>query len=347
MQKNKEVFNVLCLLIFGFAICHASNTFKVLLIGSSHGRITIGQFPIMAYHTGVDVICANAYAGGFTIKETADMCSNGKVFRGTYLKFYDGIWHENVPDMTIKKMLDDEEWDVISIQRAAAEDRYWNEEQAKSLETILNYIKQNCSYSPKIVFMSGFADSYSIENREKQSKETEDIWMSAQNVKNNYGIDIIPMAPIVQALRNNDELAGLGTYNKHMLSMDSQHLDFGIGMYASGCICYDFFLRERFDKKVKDCLYIPTIEDMSPFFPEINDLTRHFTPIEAHAELIKSIVNKYYEDQEKLSNVSGIRYNSMNSEKYYSIDGRKISSSYNGVFIYNGRKYFGSVFEGK
>lgn len=115
----KKLLIIFYLCICGLVLCHASNTFKVLLIGSSHGRITIGQFPIMAYHTGVDLICANAYAGGFTIKETADMCSNGKVFRGTYLKFYDGIWHENVPDMTIKKMLDDEEWDVISIQRAA------------------------------------------------------------------------------------------------------------------------------------------------------------------------------------------------------------------------------------
>ena len=223
-------------------LSQSQNTIKILLIGSSHGRNTIGQFPVLASHSGFNVICGNAYAGGLRIQSVANMCLTGESFPELYSKFYDGIWHDNNPaQMSILDMLHDEEWDIISIQRAAAEDRYWNEKQTQSLEIILNYIRDNCSYSPTIVFNSGFADSYSIEDREKQQKETEDIWNSVQYVKENYNIDIIPVAPIIQSIRNNDELAGLGSYSKHMLSFDSQHLDLGIGMYASGCICYDFF----------------------------------------------------------------------------------------------------------
>lgn len=281
----------------------------------------------------MDVVCANAYAGGLPIKEVADLCKSGGAFRELYKKFYDGVWHENIPNMTIMKMLLDEEWDIISIQRAAAEDRYWNENQTQSLEIILNYIRDNCSYSPTIVFNSGFADSYSIENREKQQKETEDIWNSVQYVKENYNIDIIPMAPVLQLLRNDDELAQLGTY--HMLSHDSQHLDLGIGMYASGCICYDFFLRGRYGKKVKECLYLPTIEDMTPFWYEESK----YTPIEEkYAKRIRAIVDDYYSKKE----TSGIVY-TMDSKseplKYYSLDGRLTTDiPKEGIYIVNGKK---------
>ena len=121
----KMFFSLLFLLLaINCNICQGKNTIKILFIGSSHGRNTIGQFPILAYHSGVDVVCANAYAGGLPIEEVADLCISGGTFRELYKKFYDGAWHENIPNMTILNMLQDEEWDIISIQRSAAEDRY-------------------------------------------------------------------------------------------------------------------------------------------------------------------------------------------------------------------------------
>ena len=154
----KCVFALLfCIFFFnGYTKVYAQNEVKILFIGSSHGRNTIGQFPILAYHSGVDVVCANAYAGGLPIGEVADLCKTGGVFRELYKKFYDGVWHDNIPDMTILKMLQDEEWDYISIQRSAAQDRYWNDDHTQNLETILQFIKENCSYKPTIVFNSGF-----------------------------------------------------------------------------------------------------------------------------------------------------------------------------------------------
>ena len=301
-MKNGRFLAILIFFLLVSWEIGATPNVKVLLIGSSHGRITIGQFPVLAYHNGVDIICGNAYAGGLRIKTVADLCVSGEAFPESYGKYYDGSWHVNNPcNMTILEMLQDEEWDIICIQRAAAEDRYWNEEQAHSLETILEFIKDNCRYNPQIVFNSGFADSYSINDREKQQQETEEIWSSVQNVKNNYGIDIIPMAPIIQLLRNNNELAELGTYEKHMLSCDPQHLDFGIGMYASALVCYDFFLRGRFGKKAKDSTYLPSIDDIVSFFPE-RDISDAFTPIESYyAKIIQEIVCNYYDNGETLS----------------------------------------------
>lgn len=333
----KILFNLLFLLLgLNCSLSHGQNAIKILFIGSSHGRNTIGQFPILAYHSGVDVICANAYAGGLPIKEVADLCIEGGAFRGLYKKFYDGIWHDNVPNMTILKMLQDEEWDVISVQRSAAEDRYWNNDQTESIEIILKYINDNCNYSPSIVFNSGFADSYSIPNRDKQQQETRDIFTSVQYVRNNYGIDIIPMAPVMQILRNNDELANLGTYIYHMLSFDSQHLDLGIGMYASACICYDFFLRDRFGLKVSECKFLPTAEDMIPFWYEENK----FTPIdEKYAKMIREIVDGYYNNNHTSEIVSiKVSGNHAISSNCYTIDGRQTSLKKGGIKIVDGKK---------
>lgn len=319
-------------------LSQSQNTIKILLIGSSHGRVTIGQFPILASKSGVDIVCGNAYAGGLKLKSLAEYCITGELFPELYSKFYDETWHDNNPcNMTILEMLQDEEWDIICIQRAAAEDRYWNDEQAHSLETILEFIKDNCRYNPQIVFNSGFADSYSIIDREKQQQETEEIWSSAQNVKKNYGIEIIPMAPIIQLLRNNDELAVLGTYEKHMMSFDSQHLDLGIGMYASGCICYDFFLKKRFGKSCIDNLYLPTVKDISYGYRE-----SAFTPIdEKHAKMIRIIVDDWYKKQ-----TVGIS-SPTNEElikapfpaQIYSLDGRRITHpKRGGLYIIDGKK---------
>lgn len=328
----KKFFLICCsLLCYGLIYSQTQNSFKILFIGSSHGRNTIGQFPILAYHSGVNVICANAYAGGLTIREVADLCKSGGVFRELYKKFNNGAWHENIPNMTILKMLQDEEWDIISIQRSAAEDRYWNDSHTHNLETILNYIKDNCSYTPQIVFNSGFADTYSIDNRGDQQQETEDIWTSVQYVKENYGIDIIPMAPILQLLRNNDELAAQGKYT--MLSHDSQHLDLGIGMYASGCICYDFFLKGRFGMKVTDTTYLPTAEDMIPFWYEESK----FTPIEEkYASMIREIVGDYYTKQ--TTGISPLRTSINLPSSIYYLDGRIASGTEEGIVVVDGKK---------
>lgn len=60
----------------------------------------------------------------YLLRKLLILCISGGTFRELYKKFYDGAWHENIPNMTILNMLQDEEWDIISIQRSAAEDRY-------------------------------------------------------------------------------------------------------------------------------------------------------------------------------------------------------------------------------
>lgn len=263
---------------------------KVLLIGSSHGMNTIGQFPMLAHNCGINVICGNAYAGSLTLQQIADYCTAGTDFSGWYKKYYNANWHESQVSFTITEMINDEEWDFISIQRSAGEDMTWTAEQAMALDTILAHITANCNYSPKIVFNSGFADSYSIATRAAQQADTTSIMTTALQVKTDYGIDVIPVAAALQAVRNNDTLAGLGTYADKMLSCDNQHLDQGIGMYVTGCICFNFFLK-HLGKSVLTCKYLPTVIDMTSFW---YDLAKFTAIEEQYAKKIRQIVCQYF-----------------------------------------------------
>lgn len=267
------------------------NAPKVLLIGSSHGMNTIGQFPILAYHSGYPtIVCANAYKGAMTLQQLAEYCTSGSTFDGSFKVFGGGVWNPVYGALTVAQMLLYEKWDVISIQRSAEEDDTWTAAQASYLETILAFITATCDWGPKVVFNSGFADSYSIATRSDQQYATSLIWSSAQQVKEDYGLDIIPMAPALQMLRNNDTIAALGSYQYGMLSCDDQHLDQGIGMYASGCICFNFFLRHLF-RDVMACKYLPTAADMQPY----QYAPAKFTSItEANAKLIRRIVCQYF-----------------------------------------------------
>ena len=91
-------------------------------------------------------------------------------------------------------------------------------------------------------------------------------------------------------MRNNDTLAGLGSYTDKMLSCDSQHLDQGIGMYVTGCICFNFFLK-HLRRSVLTCKYLPTVADMTPFWYDV----ANFTAIqEQYAKEIRKIVCQYF-----------------------------------------------------
>tara|TARA_R110002050_G_scaffold69507_2_gene150333 strand:+ start:15501 stop:17339 length:1839 start_codon:yes stop_codon:yes gene_type:complete len=260
---------------------------KVLLIGSSHGMNTIGQFPILAYNSGIDVTCANAYQGSLSISQLADYCDSGDVFSGSYKKFSNGTWGVNT-SYTILQMLQDEQWDFISIQRSASEDMTWTAEQDEDFNTILDFIYENCDYAPKIVFNSGFADTYTLATRSSQQADSVTIWDTANEVKDKYGIDIIPMATVLQEVRNNDTLAALGTSPNGMLSSDTQHLDQGIGWYVSGGVCFNFFLK-HLGKSILTCNYFPTIADLAPFG---YDAAKYTAISDPYAKEIRRIINK-------------------------------------------------------
>lgn len=274
-----------------FGEIKVDNTFRVLLLGSSFGMNTIAQFPILANKSGVNCIAANVYKGSLSINTLAQYCQDGVSISDVnwYKKYINGEWVNMGKNTTIKDILKSEKWDVISVQRGAAERTSFTEEMKSSLDTILDYIIKNCDNSPKVVFNSLFAYPYSIATRDTQQQESENIMATANLAKEEYGLDVIPVAPILQNIRNIDEFAEMGVSEKKMLCYDDIHLDPGLGCYVTGCVMYEFLFRHKF-KSVLTCNYLPTAEEVGKFWQ-----TTGFTDItERYAKIIRREVAKYF-----------------------------------------------------
>lgn len=264
---------------------------RILLIGSSLGMNTIGQFPMIAQYSGVKCIVGNVYQGSLTLQQVAEYCENGNTINGVYNKwnFDDNKWVSKSSNML--SVLTDEEWDYVILQNSNAEAEEWTDAQEVALKTIVDYIT-SLGGKPTIVFNTNCANSLgrgNAANREAQIATTERINKVCELVRNRWGFDILPLASVIQHCRGNETLAALGKWENGDLAQDSVHLDYGVGMYAAACMCYNFFLK-RFGKSVLTNDYLPTIDQLQNFAGSgVTDLADRFTPI---TEEIGALIRK-------------------------------------------------------
>ncbi len=281
----------------------ASKSLKVLLIGSSHGINTVELLPWVAKQSGYNVIVGELYKGSVTLANIADNLNDDDFYEAYYENIGDG-WMVANSGVTHtlgsrKKSFDFAlsryEWDVIILQRSAAECYgEWSEGNSTSLKTIINYIGANTSYTPRIVWNSGFAypvgglNSYT---REQQQAATESIMKAAASVKSALGIDYIPVAKAVQLCRNDDALNTLGSGALKDLSADTQHLDAGVGAIIPAMLLNEWLLRS-FNKSILTTTGVPTFTDVQPLYATNiylpNAKSANFTaPTSEQVQLIK------------------------------------------------------------
>lgn len=269
----------------------AEQSIRILLIGSSLGMNTIGQFPMIAQYSGVKCIVGNVYQGSLTLQQIAEYCENGNQINGRYSKWNldSNKWVHSPSNMS--SVLTDEKWDYIILQNSNAEAEEWTDTQEVALKTIVDYIT-SLDGQPTIVFNTNCANSLGAGNaatREAQVATTERINKVCELVRNRWGFDILPLASVIQHCRGNDTLTALGKWKNGDLAQDSVHLDYGVGMYAAACMCYNFFLK-RFGKSVLTNDYLPTIDQLQNFAgPGVTDLADRFTPI---TEEIGALIRK-------------------------------------------------------
>jgi hypothetical protein len=203
-------------------------------------------------------------------------------------------------------------WDVIQVMRNATRCyKVWSDDEKAALETIVNYITEKCPWSPKIVFMSGFADADHYgqyvdrsNNDAIVSTDTgltleEAIWECAQYPKEQFGLELNPMQPIIRMCREDSELAALGTstvVTPPLLCYDNQHLDLGVGMYVAGCCSYNFFMR-MLHKNVLANKKVPTNTEMVEWNTAItftsNPADKYTDPTN-YAAKIRRMVNAWF-----------------------------------------------------
>lgn len=267
---------------------------RVLLIGSSHGVNTISMFPVLANHAGIDTIVGNLYSGSATLGlynsrpavQIPYMADNDVSFN-LFAVYENGGWTKKATT-TISYALSLYDWDVVILQRGASED-YWDDSIANFYQHLLDYIKDNCSYNPRIYFNSGIANA--ARNIETCLTETNTLITTALLQKSQFGIDIIPTALAVQyarstCLKETGQDLGSSNYYKCM-GCDVQHLDTGIGQYVTACTVFEKIVKDIFQRSVRELDYLPVYSDVSGNV--INSGSEYFTPItEYYARVAKT-----------------------------------------------------------
>ncbi len=131
---------------------------KVLLIGNSHGGCALTFLPEVLQKDAPDqkFIVARLYYSGCPISLHAQYIQNSSP-EYEYHKYVDGVWTK-ADKVTVKLALQDEQWDVVSLQQMN-----WNigdESQyvAEDFMTIINHIYENVKVTPKLYFHAPWAN---------------------------------------------------------------------------------------------------------------------------------------------------------------------------------------------
>lgn len=248
----------------------ASTSLKVLLVGSSHGVNTICMFPVLAYHAGINIVCGNLYTGSASIGlfeerpnvQIPYMADQDEEF-GRFTVFKDGEWTVDSNGSTVDYALGLYNWDVIILQRGASEDETWTAEQAGFFQHLLDHIRTECNYNPKIYFNTGIADAVKPSQRSSQIEKTNLMVSSAEEMRQEFGIEVIPTAVAVQYARATylSTTGNWGTTGD--MTADGQHLDDGVGQYVTGCTVFEKILGDYFNISILQNSYIPVWNDIA------------------------------------------------------------------------------------
>lgn len=272
---------------------------KILLIGSSHGVNTISMFPVLAYHAGIDVVCGNLYIGSATIGfyktrpavQIPYMAEHDVPF-GSFALFTNGAWGSATP-RTVAHALDLYAWDVIILQRGASENTAWDAAMSNFFQDVLDYIRDNAQNTPRIYFNSGIANA-TLNNKPNQITQTNNIMSSANVMRSEFGIDIIPTAVAVQYARATC-LDACGVYGD--MASDTQHLDTGVGQFVTGCAVFEKVCKDMFNMSIRELDYLPIYSDVSGNV--VNSGAQFFTPItDYYAEIGKTVAALAVQDGE-------------------------------------------------
>ena len=244
---------------------------KVLNIGSSFSVNTFVQFPALAIAGGVDLVAGQLYTGGATLADIVSIIEgDGNFGSGRIYTKQTNAWtnaSKNIDDMLALY-----DWDIIILQRSAPNKTggsdSWTGSMAEDLETVIQYVQENTTNNPKIIFSSGFGRSVEyFGSREAQVASVELIMSTAKEMQEQFGLEVIPAAIAIQNARNTS-LSFVSTYNSsgHTipdLTGEGEHLDTGVGSYILGCLLYEMILGKVFNMSILTNTNLPTLANVT------------------------------------------------------------------------------------
>lgn len=224
--------------IFGFTAAGTpADTVRILAVGNSFSQDAVEQnLYELAKSDGIPVIIGNAYIGGCPLERHVDNSRTGKA-EYAYRKIGgDGIRREE-KNVTLDRILSDEQWDYVSLQQASPLSGIYDS-YSEWLPELYSYVKGHVPSDA--VFMLHQTWAYAKDSDHSGFK--------------NYGCDQIKMySAIVDANRKAAKLVGIkiiipsGTAVQNArtsfigdrMDRDGYHLDLLWGRYTAACAWYE------------------------------------------------------------------------------------------------------------
>ena len=123
---------------------------KILAVGNSFSVDAMQFLAQVANDLGTPVILGNLYIGGCSLQRHYDNSLSG-IRDYTYYKTTDGNWTE-LPESDINTGLDDEDWDIVTMQQAS---HYSGApETFTCLPLLIDYIKAHCPHAKLLWHMT-------------------------------------------------------------------------------------------------------------------------------------------------------------------------------------------------
>ena len=229
----------------------ATDTLRVLLIGSSWGMDTISRFSEVVRAGGIRNVVGDLYHSGVTFKQHAEFAEKSSR-EYTYTKWVDGKLLTASKEQTALAGLTDEKWDVVILMQGACESGLWQTYQPY-MEQFVRWVAKNATNEKVVFALNSTWAKASWSNVWKTYPTQQDMIdrsrQSAKNALKATGIDLI--LPTGTAIDNARHSGLAKTAQTRDLARDDVHLDLGIGRYITACTLFEAIVKPIFGLSVE------------------------------------------------------------------------------------------------
>ncbi len=235
---------------------HRPDTLKILAIGNSFSDDGTQHLPALLEGAGIhNVIVARLYIGGCTLERH---CQEYEAFKEKGLRSYiyykstDNEWVTVSKKASILDGIEDEDWDIITLQQASGYSGLYDS-YIPYLEQLIGIVRAHCSNpDAAIVWHQTWAYATTSGHQhfkwydKDQLKMYEAICDCVTRLKKDQDIRVvIPCGPAVQMGR------GTAISGEKELTRDGFHLSYSVGRYLAACTWFEALIRPTLGKKVK------------------------------------------------------------------------------------------------
>lgn len=227
---------------------------KILAIGNSFSQDATTYLYDIAKQGGDEIKVVNLYIGGCSLQLHWENVQHNKA---DYMYQINGV--ETDRSASIKEVLQEEEWDYITLQQAS-HDSGKPETYYPYITLLSDYIKQLVPKAKQMIHQTWAYETDSdhggfVQYHCDQKYMYEKLKQAYQEAAHSLPLPIIPCGDVIQQLRSHP----LFDYQNggRSLCRDGYHMDLTYGRFATAAVWYECLL----GKNILDNSYLPPVQD--------------------------------------------------------------------------------------